>query len=136
VKIEEVNEGGMVLARYIPGAIAWAEGLNFFSKESEYIQAGSWGYRSGKELLPHIHNNVQRTISHTQELIFVKQGKVEATIYDRKESEVAKIVLVDGDILILLNGGHGYKILEDGTQVLEVKNGPYPGAESDRRRFD
>ena len=41
----------------------------------------------------------------------------------------------EGDILILLTGGHGYEILTEGTQVLEVKNGPYVGAEADRRRL-
>jgi len=40
-----------------------------------------------------------------------------------------------GDVVILLRGGHGYDIIEDGTQVLEVKNGPYLGAEADRRRI-
>jgi hypothetical protein len=35
----------------------------------------------------------------------------------------------------LLRGGHGYEILEDGTQVLEVKNGPYLGPDVDRRRL-
>jgi len=42
----------------------------------------------------------------------------------------------DLETLILLKGGHGYEILEDGTRVLEVKNGPYPGAEVDRRRLE
>jgi hypothetical protein len=45
------------------------------------------------------------------------------------------MIVDEGDILILLQGGHGYEILEDGTQVLEVKNGPYIGADLDRRRF-
>ena len=36
---------------------------------------------------------------------------------------------------MLLRGGHGYEILEDGTQVLEVKNGPYLGPDVDRRRL-
>ena len=40
-----------------------------------------------------------------------------------------------GEILVLLESGHGYKILEDDTTVLEVKNGPYFGAEKDRIRF-
>ena len=31
--------------------------------------------------------------------------------------------------------GEGYKILEEGTKVLEIKNGPYLGAEIDRGRF-
>jgi hypothetical protein len=40
-----------------------------------------------------------------------------------------------GDTIILLNGGHGYEILSDNTKVLEVKNGPYVGADKDRERL-
>lgn len=36
---------------------------------------------------------------------------------------------------MLLAGGHGYRIEADGTEVLEVKNGPYAGAAADRVRF-
>ena len=38
--------------------------------------------------------------------------------------------------MICLEGGHGYEILEDNTRVLEIKNGPYPGPEKDRRRLE
>jgi len=48
---------------------------------------------------------------------------------------VAELVIGTGDVAILLRGGHGYEILEDGTEVLEVKNGPYVGADRDRRRL-
>ena len=41
----------------------------------------------------------------------------------------------EGDVVVLLWGGHGYSVLEDNTQVLEVKTGPYVGAELDRRRI-
>ena len=51
------------------------------------------------------------------------------------ENFVEKLIAKEGDTLILLRGGHGYKVLEDGTQVLEIKNGPYVGAEKDRRRI-
>jgi len=37
--------------------------------------------------------------------------------------------------LILLEGGHGFFIKEDDTVILEVKNGPYLGAEMDRHRI-
>ena len=40
-----------------------------------------------------------------------------------------------GDVIILLRGGHGYDILDDDTEVLEIKNGPYVGSDLDRRRI-
>ena len=56
-------------------------------------------------------------------------------IYSEEDAFVDSVELSCGDILILFFGGHGYEILENGTQVLEVKNGPYVGAEKDRKRI-
>lgn len=130
----EIVKDKIVLARYIP-ADSWKEGLSFFSKDNEFIQVGSWKYGKGKELLAHIHNKVQRKISRTQEVIYVVKGKVEASIYTLDKIFVQKLIINRGDFLILLNCGHGYKILEDNTQVLEVKNGPYLGPNIDRKRI-
>ncbi len=134
-EVVEIKDGELVIARYIPANIAWRKGLSFFSKDDDFIQVGTWGYEAGKELKAHIHNNVAREIVLTQEVIYVKKGKIKSIIYDRSEKRVAEITLVAGDIIVLLNGGHGYEIIEDATEVLEVKNGPYLGAEIDRRRI-
>lgn len=132
--MKEISKNKEVLARYIP-ANAWKSGLSFFSKDDEFIQAGTWKYGKGKELLTHIHNVVERKINRTQEVIYVVKGKIEASIYDLKGDFVKKINVNAGDFLILLHCGHGYKVLKDDTQVLEIKNGPYLGAEIDRRRI-
>ena len=132
--VKEVIKDGVILARYVPSDTC-VEGLSFFSKATEFIQVGAWCYDSGRDLLPHIHNEVNRTINRTQELLYIRKGKILARIYDLNEILVEELEASEGDALILLNSGHGYKILENGTQVLEVKNGPYLGAEIDRRRF-
>jgi len=56
-------------------------------------------------------------------------------VYDQAGRAVEEIVAREGDLLIMLRGGHGYEIIEDDTQVLEVKNGSYPGPEADRTRL-
>lgn len=65
-----------------------------------------------------------------------EQEKIRAFIFNTNDVKVAEIDVCTGDIIILLRGGHGYSIIEDDTQVLEVKNGPYLGAEVDRRRIE
>lgn len=133
--IVEIKEGDMVLARHIPAAAAWTDGLSFFSQNDDFIQVGVWGYGAGKELKAHIHNEVPRQVLWTQEVLFVRTGRLRARIYNTREELVEQLEVSAGDIIILLRGGHGYDILEDGTQVLEIKNGPYVGAELDRRRL-
>jgi hypothetical protein len=126
---------GLLLAKHIPATEAWGQGLNFFSEDPDFVQVGTWGYTAGKELLAHAHNQAPRGITHTQEVLYVRQGRLRADIFGVDDVKVCEVVCEAGDVLILLAGGHGYHILEDGTQVLEVKNGPYLGAERDRRRI-
>lgn len=133
--ITEIKQGDLTLARHIPEEDAWDGGLKFFSPDGDYQQVGTWGYDQGKQLLAHTHNEVSREVLWTQEVLYVRQGRIRAEIFDTTECKVAELDVGAGDILILLRGGHGYKILEDRTQVLEVKNGPYVGAEEDRRRL-
>ena len=135
VFVKEIVEDGGVLARFIPSQEAWKEGLNFFSPESEFIQVGTWGYNKEKQLLAHSHNRVPRQVNWTQEVLFIHQGRLQAHIYNSREELVAEWIASAGDILIMLSGGHGYTILDDETRVLEIKNGPYVGADKDRRRL-
>ena len=134
-EIVEIKEGDLVLARHIPASAAWKNGLNFFSQDEDFIQVGIWGYGTGKELKAHIHNEVKREVLWTQEVLFVRSGMLRANIFDTNENKVTELNVSAGDVIILLRGGHGYDILEDGTQVLEIKNGPYVGPDMDRRRL-
>jgi hypothetical protein len=133
--IIEIKEGDVVLARYIPSGVAWQEGLSFFSQNPDFVQVGTWVYDAEKKLNAHTHNEVERKVLWTQEVLFVRKGRIQANIFNSKEQKVTEMIVDEGDILILLQGGHGYEILQNGTQVLEVKNGPYIGADLDRRRF-
>jgi len=134
--VKSYKDGNTVLARHVPADAAWSGGLSFFSEDEEFIQVGTWGYDEGKKLLAHTHNEVSREVLWTQEVLFIKTGRIRARIYNLNEEHTDSFEAGAGDVLIMLRGGHGYDILEDGTQVLEIKNGPYVGAERDRRRLE
>jgi hypothetical protein len=78
---------------------------------------------------------VKREVPWTQEVLYVRKGRLRAHIYNSREQKIQDIDVIEGDIIVLLRGGHGYTVLEDGTQVLEIKNGPYLGPDTDRRRI-
>lgn len=132
--MQEFRSGECVLARLIR-ADEQRDRLSFFSEDNEAIQAGTWTYEQGTVLAAHIHNEVKRVILRTCEVLYVISGGLRADIYDESGARAAETEVYAGDILILLAGGHGYEILKNGTRVLEIKNGPYPGAEQDRRRI-
>ena len=109
------------------------EGLNFYSNDEDFIQVGTWNYESGRYLAAHNHNIVERKINRTNEVIIILSGKVKIDIYDENDNKIDEMTAEKNDVLIMMNGGHGYHILKDNTKVIEIKNGPYLGAEKDRR---
>lgn len=135
MEIKEIIDDDLILARFIPASIAWGKDLNFFSRDAEYQQVGTWCYQAGKQLSRHKHNFVERKVTRTQEVLYIKKGRIKSFIYDKNGVEKGIWIAQEGDIIILLEGGHGYEIIEDETQVLEIKNGPYLGADIDRNRF-
>lgn len=111
------------------------EGLCPYSNEQDFLQVLSWNYQGGTKLKAHRHLPSPRNIAYTQEAVVVISGRVRVEIFDLRLKLVKKILLATGECLVFLHGGHSYEILEDKTRVFEIKNGPYPGAEADRRRF-
>jgi len=132
--INRITHKDKVLAVFIRGE-DWSPGLNFISHDDDFIQVGLWDYESGKKLGPHRHVKNERKVRATQEMIFVKKGRLRASIYSEDKDLVKRVDLKAGDLMVLFSGGHGYRILDDDTQVLEVKNGPYTGLD-DRVPFD
>lgn len=131
----EITRNNVVLARHIV-LDDIKNGLNFFSKDSDFLQVGIWGnYEDGKVLNNHIHNLVDRRINRTHEVLYVIEGSIKASIYDLNKNIVETITISKGEILVLMECGHGYEVTADNTSVLEIKNGPYLGADIDRVRF-
>ena len=111
----------------------WPVGFSMHTDASAFVQVATWQYQSGKTLQAHAHRSAPRVSAHTQEVVYVVRGSLKADIFDVDDTLVETVLLHGGDCLIVYCGGHGYSIVEDGTRVLEVKNGPYPGLELDKR---
>lgn len=83
---------------------------------------------------PHRHNLVKRDVHLTQEVLFIKSGKVRVDFFDNQQLYIKSTILYPGDVILLSDGGHGFKMLEE-SEMIEVKQGPYCG-EQDKVRFD
>jgi hypothetical protein len=113
----------------------WVKGLNFITPDELFVQVGSWWYDKGRKLDSHIHKEFERTATRTQETIYVKQGSVKVMLYTEGEEFFRDYVLHQGDLAVFGYGGHGYEILEDDTQVIESKNGPFISVDKDKNKF-
>jgi hypothetical protein len=129
-------DGEVLLARLIRQNETFGEKLNFFSEPNEQIQVGIWNHEKNRILTPHIHCEFDRNIVRTGEVLFVISGSIHCDIYSNSMELMDEFEMFQGDILISIAGGHGYKILEDDTRVFEVKTGPYFGPEIDRFQIE
>ena len=131
----KISHNGMLIAA--GGNVADIEkGLNFYGDGSEMLQWGTMHYDEGKVLQPHIHKRVNRQFKHrTHEFMFIVQGVLETTFYASDKKPIITKVLRAGDFVCLYDGGHGFKVLENDTKLIEVKHGPFVDVEKDKTKF-
>ena len=73
---------------------------------------------------PHKHFKNVRKIEYTSEVLIILKGKLRVDFYSKQEKYLFSKILKKNDIIILNNGGHGFKVLEN-VEMIEVKQGPY-----------
>jgi hypothetical protein len=96
------------------------------------LQVGFVVYPAGGEVARHEHRPVERRLDRTCEVLVVRSGSCEIDLYDRHRRLVRTASLGQGDVILLVDGGHGLRMTED-TVLLEVKQGPYTGLEEKER---
>ena len=110
-----------------------SDGINFFTPDDFSQQIAYMNRPKDFVIEPHVHNPVQRDIHFTQEVLFIRSGKVRVDYYDDDKNYLDSRVLNEGDVVLLAYGGHGFEMIED-SQIIEVKQGPYAG-EMDKVKF-
>lgn len=130
--IDRIYHGSELLA-VVVRANYHKEGIEFFTPNDFSQQLAYMNRPAGYTIAPHIHNRVPREVYYTQEVLFIKKGKVKIEFYDNDRNHVNTCVLLTGDVILLAAGGHGFEMLEP-TEMIEVKQGPYAG-EHDKTRF-
>ena len=131
--IESISAGQTLLA-YVVRADATVPATSFFTDDDASFQTGFVVYPAGGAVVPHVHLPIVRTVVGTSELLLVRKGRCILDIYGEDRALVASRVLGTGDLVILVTGGHGFRMIED-TVLLEVKQGPYGGLK-EKERFD
>lgn len=109
------------------------EGVDFLTPNEYSQQVAYMHHPTGKIIDAHVHNLVHRNVVMTQEVLFIKKGKLRVDFYDDYEDYLESRILEAGDVLLLVSGGHGFKVIEE-IEMIEVKQGPYAG-DADKTRF-
>ena len=110
------------------------DGIQFFTPE-DFSQQLAYMKRPAHHIIrPHVHNPVLREVHYTQEVLFIKSGKVKVSFYNDGMQYMESRVLNAGDVILLAHGGHGFEMLEE-SEIIEVKQGPYAG-DHDKKHFE
>jgi hypothetical protein len=131
--VEYIRQGEQILAIIIRSQFS-EKGIRFFTPDEFSQQLGYMNHPAGKKIEPHFHNEVHRNVIFTQEVLYIKRGKIKVNFYSEQKNFLFDRVLQSGDVILLAGGGHGFEVLED-IEMIEIKQGPYQG-DSDKTRFD
>lgn len=131
--IEHVEHGTQTIAVIVRHNYR-KDGIEFFTPGSFSQQIGYMNRPQGYVIAPHVHTPVPREVQYTNEVLFIKSGRLRVDFYTSEQAYLESTVLEAGDVILLAQGGHGFEMLAP-TEIIEVKQGPYAG-ELDKRRFE
>ena len=132
--IESIKYKKKILALIVKNFNKEKKGINFFTP-NKLSQQVAYMYHKKKHIIqPHVHKKRLKKIYDTNEVLIILDGKMKVDFFSSNKKYIRSKILKKNDILILLNGGHGFKILKD-CKFLEVKQGPYI-FDKDKEKFN
>lgn len=131
--IKNITHKKKILAIIIKGNYRKKKGINFFTNPKLNQQVAYMNHPKDHLIQPHIHKNIKRKIQGATEVLVILDGALKVDFYNNKKKMLFSKIVKKNDILILLSGGHGFKVLKN-CKMIEVKQGPY-FKEEDKSKF-
>ena len=122
--LEKIYNNKKLYALIVRSKYKKKKGISFFTDKNSTQQFGYMNHKRGHVILPHRHNKRYSKIEITTEVIIMLEGILRVDFYDNKEKYLFSKKIYTNDIIMLSNGGHGFKVLKD-VKMIEVKQGPY-----------
>jgi len=110
------------------------KGINFFTSNDLNMQIGIMGHSKNHIIKPHFHINRKKIIKEMSELLIIFSGQLKIYFYNKKKLRAKSITINKKDMILLISGGHGFKVLKK-LEMLEIKQGPFIG-EKDKMKLD
>lgn len=125
-KIQNIKIGSKTVAKVFKYKKKNFKGIKFFTPKLENFQIGLMKHPKNHVINPHLHINRKKTIKHMSELLIIYSGKLKVYFYNRNKIRTKSVILNKKDMILLISGGHGFKVLEK-IEMLEIKQGPFFG---------
>jgi hypothetical protein len=132
--IEKILHKNKLFALIVRGKYRKKSGINFFTSKKATQQFGYMKHKKDHIIKPHNHNKRLTKILRTTEVILLLKGALRVDFYDNKKKYLFSKIIKEKDIIMLVHGGHGFKVLKN-VEMVEIKQGPY-SLSSDKIKFD
>ena len=109
------------------------KGIEFFTANNLNMQIGLMGHSKNHIIKPHYHINRKKIIKQMSDLLIIFSGQLKVYFYNKKKLRDKSLILNKKDMILLISGGHGFKVLKK-LEMLEIKQGPFIG-EKDKMRL-
>ena len=132
--IEKIIHKKKLLALIVKGKYRNKKGITFFTPSESIQQFGYMKHKKAYIIKPHLHKKRLTKIFYTTEVILLLKGVIRVDFYNQFKKYLFSKILKEKDIIMLVHGGHGFKILKD-VEMIEIKQGPY-NLIRDKIKFD
>jgi len=122
--IEKILHKKKLLALIVRGKYRSKKGITFFTPNDSTQQFGYMKHKKKHVIKPHLHKKRLTRILYTTEVILILKGILRVDFYNFSKKYLFSKIVREKDIIMLVHGGHGFKILKD-IEMLEIKQGPY-----------
>jgi oxalate decarboxylase/phosphoglucose isomerase-like protein (cupin superfamily) len=130
IQFEVIEHDGVRYAEVI-----WASSTTpktrFCSPDDGSMQFGLLAHEAGFVEAAHYHKPVERKIMNLAQMFVVQKGKIAIDFFTPAGQKFREIVVGVGDAVLLIDGAHSLRVLED-MQCVSVKQGPFLGMENDK----
>jgi len=131
--IKNITVDNKIVAKVFKYKIKSFKGIKFFTASSLNMQVGLMGHSKNHIIKPHFHINRKKIIKQMSELLIIFSGQLKVYFYNKKKLRAKSLILNKKDMILLMSGGHGFKVLKK-LEMLEIKQGPFIG-EKDKMRL-
>jgi len=132
--IEKIIFKKKLLALIVRGKYRNRKGITFFTPNNSTQQFGYMKHSKKHIIKPHLHKKRVTKISYTTEVLLILKGILRVDFYITNKKYLFSKILKSKDIIMLVHGGHGFKVLKN-VEMLEIKQGPY-SLSKDKIKFE
>ena len=125
-KDQNISINNQIVAKVFKYQKKKFSGIKFFTPNKYNMQVGLMSHNKHHIIHPHVHINKKKVIKNMSELLIIFSGKLRVYFYNKKNIRSKSVTLNNKDMILLIKGAHGFKVLEK-TEMLEVKQGPFTG---------